>query len=115
MKINDALADAGGHHILTGKPTVAPNTGTGVNNRVLANFEPVKGPAAEWVRLPKPKTRCAYSGLSRTTLVELIERREVRSITLRQPGATRGIRLFHLPSLNAYIARLDFDQNGGGE
>jgi hypothetical protein len=44
--------------------------------------------------------------------VELIDRREIRSITLRQPGATRGIRLFFLPSLHAYLQRLDSEQNG---
>ncbi len=97
---------------LTGPPTVAGNSGAGLDAKLLAKFQPVDTPAPEWVRLPKPRTRCKISGLSRTTLVELIDRREIRSITLRQPGATRGIRLFFLPSLHAYLQRLDSEQNG---
>jgi hypothetical protein len=49
--------------------------------------------------------------LARTTLIEAIDRGEFRAITLRQPGATRGIRLLHLPGLFAWLARLDAEQN----
>jgi hypothetical protein len=55
----------------------------------------------EWGRLPKPKGR--LEGLSRTSLVELIDSDLVKSLTLRQPGALRGIRLIYLPSLRKYL------------
>jgi len=56
---------------------------------------------AEWIRLPRAKSR--LEGLSRTTVVELIDSEVVKSVTLRQPGAQRGIRLIHLPSLRQYL------------
>jgi hypothetical protein len=108
------LGTVGVPEIVTGRPSVAPNTGAGLNSKLLRGFDPVTAtiPTPEWVRLPKPGARCTYSGLARTTLLELIERGEFRAITLRQPGATRGIRLFHLPGLFAWLARLDAEQNG---
>jgi hypothetical protein len=61
--------------------------------------EHLQGP--EWGRLPKAKGR--LEGLARTTTVELIDSGAVKSVTLRQPGARRGIRLIHLPSLRKYL------------
>ncbi len=101
--------------VVTGRPTVAPNTGARLNHKNLRGFQAVEGTAVpDWARLPRPSTRCQYSGLSRTTLLELIDRGAFRAVTIRQPGATRGIRLFHLPGLFAYLARLDVEQNGAG-
>lgn len=115
MHKSQQAGDAGAREIHTGKPTVAPNTGARLNSKLLRGFDPVAATvptAIEWTRLPKPGTRCQFSGLARTTLIEAIDRGEFRAITLRQPGATRGIRLFHLPGLFAWLARLDADQNG---
>jgi hypothetical protein len=64
------------------------------------------------MRLPSPRARDRLSGLSRTTLNELIDRKEIRSITVRQPGATRGIKLINKASLLEYLRRLDAEQNG---
>ena len=61
--------------------------------------EHLQGP--EWGRLPKPKGR--LEGLSRTTCLELIDADLVKSATIRQSGAQRGIRLIHLPSLRKYL------------
>ena len=61
--------------------------------------EHLQGP--EWGRLPKPPGR--IEGLARTTVGELIDSGLVKSVTLRQPGAQRGIRLIHLPSLRKYL------------
>jgi hypothetical protein len=57
--------------------------------------------SSEWVRLPKPLGR--LEGLSRTSLGELIDSNLVESVTLRQPGAQRGIKLIFLPSLRKYL------------
>ena len=43
----------------------------------------------EWVRMPKPKGRLL--GLSRTTLLELAERREIKIANIRKPGSLKGI------------------------
>jgi hypothetical protein len=62
----------------------------------------------EFVRLPKPGSRCHWTGLSRSALCELIlpSRAPVRSVVLKRRGAKRGIRLIHLPSLIAYLHTL---------
>lgn len=115
--IRSTTGGASAHPMESGKPTVAPNTGTRHHHKNLRGFVQVPAPQStpEWARLPKPGTRCQYSGLARTTLVELIDRREIRAITVRQPEATRGIRLIHLGSLFAYLARLDAEQNPASE
>ena len=114
MKSNDSQENKIGiQPTVTGKPTVAPNTGAYLNHKNLRGFHPVDAShTPEWVRLPKPGTRCQYTGLARTTMIEAIDRGEFRAITLRQPGATRGIRLIHLAGLSAWLARLDAEQNG---
>jgi len=58
----------------------------------------------EWGRLPKPTGR--LEGLSRTTCTELIDQDLVKSVTIRQPGAQRGIRLIWLPGLRKYLHEL---------
>ena len=60
----------------------------------------------DWGRLPKPGER--LMGLSRTTLLEIIQdpKTEVKSAVIRKPGRVRGIRLIFLPSLLTYFERL---------
>jgi hypothetical protein len=58
--------------------------------------------AEEWVRLPsRPVDR--YEGLSRTTILELAERGEIKIAAVRKPGSQKAIRLVHVPSLKAYL------------
>lgn len=61
-------------------------------------------------RLPKPGTRCPFTGLSRSGLNELVLATEankfkppVRSILLRKRGRMRGTRLIVLDSLIKYL------------
>lgn len=58
----------------------------------------------EWVRLPKPRAR--FWGLSRTTILEMISRGEVRSCVIKKRHAIRGIRLVYLPSLREALEKL---------
>jgi hypothetical protein len=74
---------------------------------------PVSAVPPEWIRLPKPRERCPFSGLSRTTLTELVipcqanhYRPQVKSVVLKKPGAIRGIRLIHRESLFRYLEGL---------
>lgn len=62
----------------------------------------------EWERLPKvsqvkgqPGER--LRGLSRTTLLELHERKLIKIASIRKPGAEKAIRLVWLPSLDSYL------------
>lgn len=67
----------------------------------------------EWLRLPKSGERCAYTGLSRSALNDLILPTsgnnydpQVKSVSLRKPGQVRGIRLIHAASLSVYLESL---------
>jgi hypothetical protein len=67
----------------------------------------------EWVRLPKPGRRCIHTGLSRSTLNELVIPCEVnnflppvKSAVIKKRGAMRGIRLVSYDSLMAHIESL---------
>jgi hypothetical protein len=55
----------------------------------------------EFIRLPPPRGRCKYCGLSRTTMVELLP--HVRHVRLRKEGSSRAIILIHLESLRAFL------------
>lgn len=63
---------------------------------------------AEFLSLPRPRERCRYSNLCRTTLVELLNSGAVQGVTLRRPGAMRGKRLIVKKSLADYLySRVD--------
>ena len=68
---------------------------------------------AVWMRLPQPGARCPVSGLSRTSLVELIRpcernnfRPPVEGRYLKRRGAKRGIALVSRESLLAFLETL---------
>lgn len=67
--------------------------------------------ASAWIRLPRPGTRCPVSGLSRSTLAELVRpcprnsfRPPVEARLLKRRGASRGVLLINRAALLAYIA-----------
>ncbi len=98
--------------VVTGKPTVADNSGTaGLPSGMRRRYDPASIAAAEFLRLPQPGTRCWLTSLSRSTLNELIDAGEIRAVTIRQPGARRGIKLLNKQSVLAYLAKLDAEQN----
>jgi hypothetical protein len=74
------------------------------NQKILAETE-------IWVRMPGNREK--LEGLSRATLYKVIRDRSrgVVSISLKEPGTERGIRLLGLRSLRAYLTRLAIEQN----
>ena len=63
-----------------------------------------------WIRLPRYSDRCEFTGLSRSTLAELIrpckstgKNSRVEAKTIERSGATRGITLINLKSLLDFI------------
>ncbi|VGO18227.1 hypothetical protein [Pontiella sulfatireligans] len=74
----------------------------------------------EWIRLPKPGERCIHTGLSRSTMNELVIPSDandylppVRSAVIKKRGAMRGIRLISYDSLMGYInglCEIEFDE-----
>jgi hypothetical protein len=61
----------------------------------------------EFCRLPRPKTRCQITGLSRTSLVELIDAGKIRAVRLRKKGAARGVTLINRQSLLDFLHSLE--------
>jgi hypothetical protein len=55
----------------------------------------------EFIRLPSPRGRCKYCGLSRSTLVEYLP--YIRHVRLRKEGSKRAIILIHLASLREFF------------
>jgi len=60
-----------------------------------------------FTRLPKPGQRCPISGLSRTTLVELIAERKIQAKKLRKRGSLRGVTLVLTDSLIEFLTGLE--------
>ena len=65
----------------------------------------------EWIRLPRPGEQEPRTGLTRSVLSRLCAEGKVKSITLRERGKMRGVRLVSLESLLSYLRSLDTAQN----
>jgi hypothetical protein len=76
----------------TTQSPIVPATDNGTNN-----INP------EFIRLPKARGRCPFTGLSRTSLVELVDKGAVKAVKLRKRGSLRGITLLHRESLLGYL------------
>lgn len=59
-----------------------------------------------WIRSPKQGVEF-YCGMSRAKLYEGAGKGHFRSVSIREPGQTKGTRLFHLQSILDFIARCE--------
>jgi hypothetical protein len=59
-----------------------------------------------WIRSPKSGPE-HYSGFSRAKLYELAGGGKIRSVSIREPGQVKGVRLFHLGSILDFVARCE--------
>jgi hypothetical protein len=59
-----------------------------------------------WVRAPK-RGHEFYSGCTRPKLYEWAGKGFIRSVSIREPGKIKGVRLFHLASILAFIERCE--------
>ena len=59
-----------------------------------------------WVRAPK-RGHEFYSGCSRPKLHEWAAKSFIRSVSMREPGRVKGVRLFHLASILAFIEQYE--------
>ncbi|MEO6752505.1 MAG: hypothetical protein ABIP85_12070 [Chthoniobacteraceae bacterium] len=77
-----------------------------VNERLAEHYEglPI------WVRPPKG-TLEYYTGLSRSKLYALEGEGSIRGVSIREPGALKGMKLFHLQSILDYIERCEREAN----
>jgi len=65
----------------------------------------------DFVRLPRPKMRCAITGLSRSSLNDLIAAGKIRAVKLRKRGAARGVTLINRQSLLDFLHGLETQGN----
>ncbi|MGA3144203.1 MAG: hypothetical protein ABSF10_14445 [Verrucomicrobiota bacterium] len=61
-----------------------------------------------WVRAPK-RGHEFYSGCSRAKLYEWAAKGFIRSVSIREPGRIKGVRLFHLASILAFIEQCEVE------
>jgi|SRR6266404_5358784 len=59
-----------------------------------------------WIRAPKVGND-HYCGLSRSKLYDLAGKGCCRTVSIREPGQTKGTRLFHLGSILEFIERCE--------
>ena len=67
-----------------------------------------EGTLPVWVRAPK-RGHEFYSGCSRPKLYEWAGKNYIRSVSIREPGRIKGVRLFHLASILAFIERCEME------
>lgn len=84
--------------IKTSRPSVAGNLPQGMEQR----FEPAPIHEAEFLRLPSPKSRCRFTGLSRSGLVAAAKAAGA-FISARLPGRVRGAVLIDKDKLSAFL------------
>ena len=65
-----------------------------------------------WVRAPKTGHEF-YSGCSRAKLYDWATKRFIRSVSIREPGRIKGVRLFHLASILAFIEKCEEEAKNG--
>ena len=65
-----------------------------------------------WVRAPKLGFEY-YSGCSRAKLYEWAGKGFIRSVSIREPGKIKGVRLFNLASILAFIEQCEKDTEIG--
>ena len=64
------------------------------------------GPLPVWIRAPKSGPEF-FSGFTRAKLYELAGKACIRSVSIREPGQIKGVRVFHLASILDFIARCE--------
>ena len=67
-----------------------------------------EGDLPVWVRAPKLGHEF-YSGCSRPKLYEWAGKGFIRSVSIREPGKIKGVWLFHLASILAFIERCELE------
>ena len=95
--------EASGSVVNTGRRSLAPRVAELLSDR-SADALPV------WVRAPRGGGCEHYSGLGRSKLYELATTGRIRSVSLRDGGSVKGVRLFDLSSILNFIAKCEQEQ-----
>ena len=81
---------------------------TSVARDLPARMAEREGTLPVWVRAPK-RGHEFYSGCSRPKLYDWAGKNYIRSVSIREPGRIKGVRLFHLASILAFIERCEME------
>lgn len=73
-----------------------------------------QGQLPVWIRSPKSGPE-HFVGFTRAKLYALAGEGKIRSVSIREPGQVKGVRLFHLGSILDYVARCEANANAETE
>lgn len=94
--------------------TVAPDTTPAVRRKLSTTAAELmaerQGQLPVWIRSPKSGPE-HYVGFTRAKLYELAGDGKIRSVSIREPGKVKGVRLFHLGSILDFVARCEASAN----
>lgn len=81
-----------------------------LENRVVEMFHEMERGIPKWIRCPKSGTE-HFTGFSRAKLYALAAEGKIRSVSIRDPGAIKGTRLFELASILEFIEKCEASAN----
>jgi len=97
-----------------GGTTVAPEATPAVRRKLSTTAAELQaerdGLLPVYVRAPKAGPE-HYTGFTRAKLYELAGDGKIRSVSIREPGQVKGVRLFHLGSILDFVARCEAQAN----
>lgn len=101
--MSDNMANQNGNH---GAPEATPAVRRKLSTTAAELQAERQGQLPVWIRSPKsgPEHFC---GFSRAKLYELAGDGKIRSVSIREPGQVKGVRLFHLGSILDFVARCE--------
>jgi hypothetical protein len=82
-----------------------------MNSKVHELLQDRRGPLPVWIRPPKSGNEY-FSGFSRSKLYQVAADGKIRSVSIREPGQTKGTRLFELKSILDFIERNEANSEG---
>ena len=111
MNINNITAGNGGNHVA---PEAAPVVRRKLSPAVAELMAQRNGLLPVWIRSPKSGNE-HYTGFSRAKLYEMAGAGKIRSVSIREPGQVKGVRLFELASILTFVERCETEANAKRE
>ena len=101
-----------------GEQNVAPEAAPAVRRKLSPQVAELlierDGLLPVWIRSPKSGPE-HYTGFTRSKLYQLAGEGKIRSVSIREPGQVKGVRLFHLSSILNFIARCEAEAEAQAE
>ena len=91
-------------------PEVAPVVRRKLSPQVAELIAQRNGLLPVWIRSPKSGTE-HYTGFSRAKLYEMAGDGKIRSVSIREAGQVKGVRLFELASILTFVECCETEAN----